>query len=145
MKKLETLDDRQALRSLRNKLQKHFRDDMGFHFRFNKNEPPIVYFPKYGGAHVESALNNWGIQTTHLIHNVTQRLYAAFHHEPEILWPCDIHEIREDKTPNDIHNLVALLADPKSDIVNGRVVVKEYLQSVVRFLSEGLMHLMTGK
>ncbi|XP_066969939.1 uncharacterized protein [Macrobrachium rosenbergii] len=55
------------------------------------------------------------------------------------------NSIKEYKTPNDVHNRVALVADLKSDIVNGRVVVKECLQSAVHFLSEGLMYLMTGK
>ena len=59
-----TCDDRQALRSLHNKLQKHFSEDIGFHNRYHKNKPPIVYFPKHGGAYVEIALNNWGIQAS---------------------------------------------------------------------------------
>ena len=80
----DTCDDRQALRSLRNKMQKYFGEGIGFHSRYQRNEPPIVYFPKHDGAYVESALNNWGMQTTNLIHNVAHRLHAAFHHEPGI-------------------------------------------------------------
>lgn len=140
-----TCDDKHALRSLRQKLETHFGKDIGFQTRYRRNESSIVFFAKHGGAYVESALNSWGTNTSNLIQNVAKILNGKHRKVPGLSWPCQVEELQQDKTPNDIHNLIALLADPYAKMEEDRAVIAERLQPAVRFLSEGVMHLITGK
>ncbi|XP_063222022.1 uncharacterized protein LOC134530774 isoform X1 [Bacillus rossius redtenbacheri] len=140
-----TCDDKYALRSLRQKLETRFGNNIGFQPRYRRNESSIVFFTKHGGAYVESALNSWGMNTSNLIQNVAKILHGKHRKVPGIPWPCQVEELKNDNTPNDIHNLIALLADPYAKLEEDRAVVEERLQSAVRFLSEGVMHLITRK
>jgi hypothetical protein len=140
-----TCNDRVALAALHSDLQLHFGTRIAFQTRYQRNRSSIVFFPEHGGAYVESAINSWGIKTLDLIKNITKELHEKHKLHEGVPWPCHVSELNEDKTPDDIHNFIALIADPTSEIQDGRVVVSDQLQSSVRCLAEGILHLITKK
>src|SRR6267154_143531 len=81
-----TCDDRYALRSLRKQLENHFGKDIAFQSRYRRNESSIVFFPKHGGAYIESAINSWGMDITDLIRNLAKILFVKYKKNGSV--PC---------------------------------------------------------
>lgn len=140
----DSSDNRCEIKSLRAKLQLHFGDEIGFHLRYRRNESSIVYFKKHGGAYVESALNCSNV-TSSLIANMSTNLHNLHKDSDAIPWPSEVLNLKENSVPNDVHNLVAFLANPEFKMVDGRAVVSKSIEPSVRFISEALMGLITKK
>ena len=62
-------------------LQNEFKDKIGFHARFHKNQSTIVYDAPAGGSYIEAAIYSWGISDEQLLHNVARRLSEKFTEE----------------------------------------------------------------
>ena len=45
-------------------LQKEFKDKIGFHDRFHKNQSTIVYDTSAGGSYIEAAIYSWGVMSS---------------------------------------------------------------------------------
>jgi len=129
-------NDTVALAALRRQLEHHFGPKIGFQSRFRRNQSQIVFFPEHGGSYVESVVNCWGVDMTESIRNVAKLLHANHKNDPSVKWPCSVYDLLPNRTCDDMHNLVALLADPTAAIVEGRAVITEQLQPAIRFLSE---------
>jgi len=140
-----TCNDRVALTAWRSQLELHFTTRIAFQTRYQRNRSSIVFFPEHGGAYVESAINSWGIKTLDRIKHITKELHNKYRLLEGVTWPCRIGELNADKTPDDIHNLIALIAEPTSEVQEGRVIVSDKLEQSVRCLAEGVLHLITKK
>jgi hypothetical protein len=140
-----TCNDGVALAALHSQLELHFGTRIAFQMKYQRNRSSIKFFPEHGGAYVESAINSWGIKTLDLIKNLAKGLHETHRWYESVPWPCYVDELKDDRTPDDIHNLVALIAEPQSEIQDGRVIASQKLQSSVWCLAEGMVYLITRK
>ena len=111
-----TCNDAVELKNLHFKLQQHFATSIAFQKRYRRNQSSIVLFPEHGGAYAESAVNSWGIDTLLLLKIVVKLLHSKHKDDSEIQWLCSADELVIDKTPDNIHNLVSLIADPNAKL-----------------------------
>lgn len=94
-------------------LQTEFKDKIGFHDRFHKNQSTIVYNTSAGGSFVEAAIYAWGISDEQLLHNVALRLKDRLSGENDMPWPPRVVDLEDIEEPHVLlRKFLTWLKDP---------------------------------
>ena len=119
---------------------KEFKDRIGFHKRFQRNQSIIVYNITSGGNYVETAIHSWGVSDEQLLNIVARRLKSRLVNDPGLPWPTTVENIVCEEKPDVL--LVKLLTWLKNP------AVKEFdccQDPVILTLASLLKSLINGK
>ncbi len=99
--------------TLKTMLQDEFKEELGFHNRFHKNQSTIVYDASAGGTYIESAIYSWGISDEQLLNNVARRLREKITDDTAFSWPPHVDELENCEEPHSLlRQLLTWLKDP---------------------------------
>lgn len=122
-------------------LQDEFKEELGFHDRFHKNQSTIVYDASAGGTYIESAIYSWGMSDEQLLNNVAKRLREKVTEEAAFSWPPHVDELEDCEEPHLLlRQLLTWLKDPNiSDFSEA------WYDTQIAALSSLLFAFITGK
>ena len=98
---------------VKKKFQKEFKDKIGFHDHFHKNQSTIIYDTSAGGSYIEAAIYSWGISDEQLINNVARLLTEKLSGESDRSWPPHVVVFENVDEPHILlRKLLTWLKDP---------------------------------
>ena len=80
--------------TIKQMIEKEFKNKIGFHDRFVKNTSTIVYNASAGGSYIEVAINSWGVSDEQLLNTVARRLKEKLTGDASTDWPPHVEEAR---------------------------------------------------
>lgn len=102
--------------TIKQMLQNEFKDKIGFHDRFHKNQSTIAYDASAGGSYIEAAIYSWGVSNEQLLNNVARRLRETLKEDEGLPWPLRVDELESFEEPHKLlGKLLTWLKDPDSN------------------------------
>ena len=106
--------------TIKQMIEKEFKNKIRFHDRFVKNTSIIVYNASAGGSYIEAAINSWGVSDEQLLNTVDRRLKEKLKGDASIDWPPHVAELEQDERPNDLlRKLLTWLKNPAANDFSG--------------------------
>ena len=97
-------------------IEKEFKNKIGFHDRFVKNTSTIVYNASAGESYIEAASNSWGVSDEQLLNTAVRELKGKLKGDASIDWPPHVKELEQDERPNDLlRKLLTWLKNPAAN------------------------------
>ena len=97
---------------IKDPLVREFKDIIGLHSRFQRNESEIVYDCSAGGSYIDAALSSIGISDEQLARNIAPRLSASIKEIATIPWPPCVDELEEDENLEPLLQFLLWLKEP---------------------------------
>ena len=102
--------------TIKQMVEKEFKNKIGFHERFVKNTTTIVHNASAGESYIEAAINSLGVNNEQLLNTVARRLKEKLKRNASIDWPPHVEELEQDERPNDLlRKLLTWLKNPAAN------------------------------
>ena len=97
-------------------IEKEFKNKIGFHDRFVKNTSTIIYNASTGGSYIEAAIKSWGTSDEQLLNTITRRLKEKLKGDASIDLPPHVEELEQDERLDDLlRKLLTWLKNPAAN------------------------------